>query len=1398
MQGGKRVLSPSKADNVPASCKKYKAQSDLPVDRENYEFLLEDDDDFDLSALDAAVTANKLDLSSWQRCVVRTVERLPKTQDLVLHLSSIKDMDAGHGVESDAATSASAVCHLQTPWNHTPIQPGDLLSVQAIWQPSLPAYVINKESGYCVIHPDLLISSTTVTGSLFCRRKAVLQDRFRGVDATNAVMIIGTLVHELLQTVLAQRLRSHEQVLEALHQMLHSASLAQMLYAGQLSRAEIELQLHKFVDPIVAFVAQYIEGVLPSMMPAEMYKGRIEQIHDIEENLWVPQLGLKGKVDVSVRVRNQKQPIPLELKTGRASFSMEHKGQLLLYQLMHSALGQETRNGLLLYLREGIVREVRDGRNEQRDLVLLRNDLAHFLTRNVQLPVAGESLAMPEQPDKLLQPFELPEPISHHSACGNCAYATLCCSFASTDANLELSSSHPLRRLMPQVLEHLGQADHEYVLHWCGLLALEDQQSRQSPHQRALWTETPERRQQQGRAICELQLPADHKTSCQNGRYEHKLQLSPVADKELNLTLSGFELGEYVTISCGSRLAIAAGYIRALEARSLCVQLERDLGQRYARETFIVDKHESQSFASFNYTNLGLLLAASERAAQLRSIVVARTPPTQHKVLPRVIGSKGGPMLRSLNKVQQAAALRALTTSTHLLIKGLPGTGKTQTLVAIVRLLHLLGRSVLITAQTHSAVDNLLLRLLPHNLPLLRLGSSARIHPQLQEISEASLTADCETVEQLTEALQKPSIVGVTCLGAGHALFLHRKFDYCIVDEATQVLQPTVLRALSHCSKFILVGDPEQLPPLLRSREARARGADETLFQRLDCEEATAVLTMQYRMNRSITKLANQLTYGQALKCANEQVEIAKLQLDPLKNAGLWAQRALQTHLEQAVLLLDTSDCSQRCLDFVARSKQLEQTSDSIEQHYGESEPTYQPNRSRRLPKYTNYCEASIVMHLLRQILDAGYDASRIGVIAPYRAQVELLRKLGHNLGEVEFNTVDQYQGRDKDLIIYSCTKTGSSAAGQDMERSRESEILEDQRRLTVAITRAKHKLILLGDAKCLERYGPFKRLFQHIPDRCRLQLTDGRMGFSWQTLLEELGQLMQSVNGAVQIVSNPIGYICQVNSSLVFCCHPDKLIRHYAVSITLHKGKEVEAIEIDEFTVEAIFEISCVVLEDNASNEQTQGQWKLFEKNGRLLDLADKSALQQEDYCLISLNISNDYYELMSKSLKPEIQVKTTQNQSHQLLLTPAMQTTQPEKRKRPDVSPDNTLQNIMGAIQQMSDRFEHQLSSLSNTLATKEDIGALKTQIGGVTEKIENLQQENQELKAELEKIKLERARDRIELNRLVEHNKSKSLIKGLSHILMILYCILSPQLELQEEEEPAEVYFTEFVVS
>ncbi|KAH8269375.1 hypothetical protein KR018_008815 [Drosophila ironensis] len=1094
----KRVLTPSKEENgAKMVSKKFKQHPGFPNDElKNFEW--DDELEFDLAvnsllesqeSVEPRETINSLDLTRWLRCEVEQVERLPNF-DLKIKVKKPAELR-----ENEPET---AMCHLQAPWSSLRLAVGDTVSLLATWQPSLNAFSVSKEQGFCVTHPDFLISGTTVTGSLFCRRKTVLQERFRGLDAGSSIMVIGTLVHELLQKVLLQKLSSKESIQSVVNEMLQSSALVHHLYASNLSQAEADMELNKFIDPIYSFVSHYIEGETPAALAKDLYRGHIQEICDIEENLWVPQLGLKGKVDVSVGVKNaqkHEEIIPLEIKTGRASFSMEHKGQLLLYQLMLSAQGRDTRSGLLLYLKDGVLKEVPTGRNEQRDLILLRNDLAHWLSRQVAIPA--------ERNDPLEQ-FQLPEPIYHHSACANCVYNTICSSFAQRDSQLKLSESHPLRNLMPQLLAHLSPQDQDYVQHWCGLLALEEQHNRQSSQLSSLWTDNPQKRQQQGRAIAGLQLVEKQKIFFVEGRYQQCLELNKEADASVNLTIGGFDMGEYIIVSSSSRLAIASGFITSLESRRLVLRLERDLSKLYAGESFVVDKYESQNFSIFNYTNLGLLLTEGERFRELREIVVAKRLPEHHKVLPRIILSKGSGMLSQLNKVQKAAALRALTTSSHLLIKGLPGTGKTQTLVSLVRLLHLLGKSVIITAQTHSAVDNLLLRLLPFNLPLMRLGSSSRTHPQLEEISETWLTRNCNTVEELSAALGQPSIVGVTCLGSGHALFKYKHFDYCIVDEATQVLQPTVLRPLSYCSKFILVGDPEQLPPVIRSREARQRGADETLFQRLDSEQTTAVLSLQYRMNKTITQLANKLTYEGKLQCASDDVSNARLRLEPLHQAPKWVQRVLKTHLEQAVVLVNTGDCLARGHELIHTSQKLVATCSSIEQTYGEQGEQIRNSSRRRFSKYTNNCEAVIVMHLLRHLLQSGFQFSRIGVIAPYRAQVELLKKLSVKLNpQLECNTVDQYQGRDKDLIIYSCSKTGSRAS--NMERSRDSEILEDQRRLTVAITRAKHKLIVLGDVQCLEQYAPFRKLFEHIPKRCRLELEEGHMDFSWQHLQKEL-----------------------------------------------------------------------------------------------------------------------------------------------------------------------------------------------------------------------------------------------------------------------------------------------------
>lgn len=544
----KRVLTPNilENDNTDVTSsnpqKKFKEQLDFSSDEvENIDWG--DNDDFDLALIAAmdSISNHRLELTKWQRCEVVRLEQLPNRKGLKVHVKRISGGDP-----------ETADCQLLPPWNCMPMQVGDTVSLLGKWDPSAGCYVVDKEQGYCVSHPDFLISGTTVTGSLFCKRKSVLQERFRGLDSGNSVvstsryqhnpiypecipfqMVIGTLVHELLQKVLRQKLFDKKHIQSALQEMLASSSLAHLLYASNLSQVEMEDHLMKFIDPIVSFVAQYVKGEPPSVLLPEVYRGQIHEICDIEENLWVPQLGLKGKVDVSVKVKNQRQReeiIPLELKTGRASFSMEHKGQLLLYQLMHSAQGRDTQSGLLLYLKEGLLREVASGRNEQRDLLMLRNDLAYWLTREVAVPASKEDP---------LEQLPLPEPVYHHSACGNCAYNTICSSFAQKDSSLQLSDSHPLKKLMPQLLEHLSEADHAYVQHWCGLLALEEQHNRQSSHVRSFWTKDPAEREKEGIAIRHLKLVKGQEVILEEGRYRQTLELGEEADPSRDLSLSG-------------------------------------------------------------------------------------------------------------------------------------------------------------------------------------------------------------------------------------------------------------------------------------------------------------------------------------------------------------------------------------------------------------------------------------------------------------------------------------------------------------------------------------------------------------------------------------------------------------------------------------------------------------------------------------------------------------------------------------------------------------------------------------------------------------------------------------------------------------------------------------------
>ena len=897
-------------------------------------------------------------------------------------------------------------------------------------------------------------------------------------------MHVGSIVHEIVQRSLRCNLTTLKEIRKVAEELLRSPDIIHLLYSSRLSLEQISCEIEPFLMRIHEFMRQYIVGDLDCVASKDQnvkpYTGRINEIQDIEENVWSPRLGLKGKIDVTVKVHAPKKffdsfqkTVPLEIKTGRASFSLEHKGQLILYQMMMQDLGKNIESGLLLYIRDGLMCEFTAPQSERRGLMQMRNRLAHYLS--LDLVTSNKE-------------SNLPEPINHHSACGRCEYNTVCCTFLQNEKDVKLAPDHPLMKVKEKVASHLSQAHIDYFLHWCHIITLEQNESQKSMKLRHIWTKEPSVRAAKGSALINLKIK--DLVQPQEDDYIHHFGSS--TDETFDFTATSFEVGEYLIVSTDKRCSVAAGRVTKIESSVITLALLRDLSVQYNNCHFHIDRYESSSQSVFNFSNIAALLNNSDRSNLLRKTIIEKCSATFSKTLSKNVLQLGEKILSRMNPVQRKAVLKAMTCENYMLIKGLPGTGKTQTLVQLIKLLLIMKKTVLITSHTNAAVDNILLRLKEQRIDFMRLGSASRTNSELRDHLECSLVSNCKSVEDLKKVYNQYQIVAVTCLGSSHALLSERNFDYCLVDESTQILQATVIRPLLSADKFILVGDPEQLAPLVKSSCGRMLGADESLFQRLDTPESTMVLGLQYRMNRVITKLANSLTYEGQLQCANDKVEMATMHVpneellkEKLKTEK-WLVKALSTHIDQSCSLINTGDV------FEISSEFAESVKDDSSKAY-----------STKTKLYVNFCEIAIVLHIVDLLMSCGVPGSSIGVIAPYRNQVETLRKILSHHSSVEVNTVDQYQGRDKSIIIYSCTqfKMRSSEA----PRNSEVEILEDRRRLTVAITRSKHKLIMIGNVTCLNDFTPFEDLFKHINAVSKFTLEKDKFGFTWQMLLAEV-----------------------------------------------------------------------------------------------------------------------------------------------------------------------------------------------------------------------------------------------------------------------------------------------------
>lgn len=1072
--------------------------------------LFDDDDDnfgLDLEALENAEKFT-LDLSQWKRC---------KIESIIMHENRTISL-----IVQDKSDRSKGKCVLEPPWTGLQFKEGATVSLRAHFDKSALVYKITSQDGMIVTDPDHLVSGTSVVGALYCQRRGVLQERYRGVDKDSKLMMIGTIVHELLQRTLRNKVTEMADIVSIGRAYLASNEMARMLYACNMTKIDALKEIDPFYAKIHNFVTKHFNPQSTNKTfsaqnsRANESQIQIQAVRDIEENIWCHQLGLKGKIDVTVEARcnsgQSLQIMPLELKTGRASFSAEHKGQLMLYEMMMNLVGHKVENGILLYLREGKCAPVSSNRNMKRDLIMLRNEVAYYLSKG--LPnTASESF------DLAKDTLQLPEPLNNTHVCSRCPYSVICTTHLKREGR-DLPAEHAIRLISDESLSHLSDQHIDYFIRWAGLIYLEDEESKRSFKLKHIWTRSVDERHKMGRAFGNLKLVG--RVVCTTHEYFHTFTVDSIlpdgtqshsAKERLS---SYFESNQYLICSTSTRVAVAGGRVVAVGKRDITMSLERDLSQHYGKELFSLDSYESNTNTTFNLTNLGLLLDNTERSTALRRIIVDKMKPKFSRTISAEVATAAKQILQGLNKHQRIAILTAVGTDSYCLFKGLPGTGKTQTVIALIRLLVVMGKSILITSNTHSAVDNVLKKLLPHGIKFLRLGSSTRVDAALKEFTDESVTENCSTPEQLTTVYDSYKIVGVTCLGSAHTMLVQRTFDYCIVDEATQVFQSAVIRPLLYAEKFVLIGDPDQLPPVIKSHKAKDLGADESLFIRLDTPDSCCELPMQYRMNKTITMLANESSYQGKLICATDAVANATIkystapEMQKKHKSEKWILRAIASQQEMSVVLINTLNTFKTNLNFIVENKRetFQMAKDEI------------ADEDRRTAVYENYCETAIILYTVMALFEGGLDGTSIGIIAPFRAQVDLLRhhfqllkkffesqnEYKERCVDVEINTVDQFQGRDKDVIFYSCTKSVDPAMAD--KKSSGYEVLEDQKRLTVAITRAKQKLIIVGDTETLDKYTPFRKLFQHIPPAKKITLQDHAFGFEWSCVFNVLNTL--------------------------------------------------------------------------------------------------------------------------------------------------------------------------------------------------------------------------------------------------------------------------------------------------
>lgn len=463
-----------------------------------------------------------------------------------------------------------------------------------------------------------------------------------------------------------------------------------------------------------------------------------------------------------------------------------------------------------------------------------------------------------------------------------------------------------------------------------------------------------------------------------------------------------------------------------------------------------------------------------------------------------------------LNPTQERAVNEVLWAKDVAIVHGPPGTGKTTTLVEAINETLMRESQVLVCAQSNMAVDWISEKLVDRGINVLRIGNPTRVndkmlgftyerrfeshpdYPQLWAIRKAirelrknrkkgsenyhqkmdrlkSRAAEIE-IRINSELFGEARVIACTLVGSAHRLLEGMKFGTLFIDEAAQALEAACWIPMKRASRVILAGDHCQLPPTVKSIAALRAGLGKTLMERIaeNKPEVVTLLKIQYRMNDEIMRFSSDWFYGGKVESAPQIKYRSVLDYD---HPITW----IDTSNEENQITIEGEDAPEDSASTSSSASAANQNSDLNfkEQFVGES--------FGRI----NKAEAELTLLTLaeyftkigkQRVLSESID---VGIISPYRAQVQYLKKL---IKKYEFfkpyrrlisvNTVDGFQGQERDVILISLVR--SNDEGQ-------IGFLKDLRRMNVAMTRARMKLIILGNKDTMTQHPFYKKLWEYV-----------------------------------------------------------------------------------------------------------------------------------------------------------------------------------------------------------------------------------------------------------------------------------------------------------------------------